>query len=276
LGKKERYSTELSPLVEASLATGKAEGIEAYLAKGSNLPGARANLELAGAFAEVVGEAGLEQPAEAWDLCVGLARLPAERSRQNTPGEFVAFCGVRGIGALGAVSAKPLGTVMDTLKGPSGDARWRLRESVAASIQSLLATHREEVLRELEGWSRGDEWLRMRAVVAGVAEPPLMKDSRIAEEGLKLHKKVMGRVLHARERSSPEFRALRQALGYSFSVIAVARPRDSFAYLEELVASKDDDAIWIVRENLKKDRLRKNFPKEVAALGRAVEKASGE
>jgi len=147
LGKKKEYAMELPPLLEAFPRTGSLEEIETYLAERSNLPGPRANLELAEAFAETIGRMGNGRPAQAWDLCSRLAGLALERAGQNNPGEFAAFCGVRGEGALGTVSDKFLERAMEALKEHSVDDRWRIRESVAASIQMLLVKSRDKVLR---------------------------------------------------------------------------------------------------------------------------------
>jgi len=216
---------------------------------------------------------GNGRPAQAWDLCSRLAGLSLERAGQNTPGEFVAFCGVRGEGALGTVSVNFLESAMEALREHSGDDRWRIRESVAASIQTLLAKSPEKVLRELESWVVADHWLEMRAVAAGVAEPALMKDPKLADAAFKLHRKALDSVLRSDYRKPAEFKALRQTLGYSLSVVAVAKPVESFELMKELLKSGDGVALWIVRENLKKNRLRRGFPKEAAALGGLVERA---
>jgi len=50
-------------------------------------------------------------------------------------------------------------------------------------------------------------------------------------------------------------RALRQALGYTLSVVTAASPETGFHLMEELAALPDPDIIWIVRENMKKKRL---------------------
>jgi hypothetical protein len=46
---------ELPPLLEAFPTTGSLEEVESYLAERSNMPGPRANLELADAFAATLG-----------------------------------------------------------------------------------------------------------------------------------------------------------------------------------------------------------------------------
>jgi hypothetical protein len=66
-------------------------------------------------------------------------------------------------------------------------------------------------------------------------------------------------------RKTDDFKALRRALGYTLSVVVRALPNPGFAWLRELAASSDPDVRWIVRENLKKNRLVKNYPQEVAA-----------
>jgi hypothetical protein len=40
--------------------------------------------------------------------------------------------------------------------------------------------------------------------------------------------------------------------------------------MAELFDSADPDVLWIVKQNLKKNRLLKNFPREVESLGRRL------
>ena len=54
MGKKENHKRDLIDLFEGFVETGDAERLTGYLESNSNLPGRRANLELAEAFAEVI------------------------------------------------------------------------------------------------------------------------------------------------------------------------------------------------------------------------------
>ena len=56
-------------------------------------------------------------------------------------------------------------------------------------------------------------------------------------------------------RRASSVRVLRQALGFTVSVIVAAT--GDFALLEEMAASGDPDLVWVARENLKKARLRR-------------------
>jgi len=140
-----------------------------------------------------------------------------------------------------------------------------MREGVAIGLQKLIAKQGQDVLAELNAWVAKNDWLPMRAVAAGVAEPALLKDDQIAKVALELHKKIFSRMLAAGERRTSEFRILRQALGYSLSVVVCAIPKEGFEYMRRLAGSHDSDVIWVMRENLKKNRLSRNFPDEVAA-----------
>jgi hypothetical protein len=76
--------------------------------------------------------------------------------------------------------------------------------------------------------------------------------------------------MSAGERLSPEFQTLRQGLSYSLSVVVQARPREGFAYLNELAGTHDSDILKIVKANLGKKRLNNNFSNEVAAIARRL------
>lgn len=46
-------------------------------------------------------------------------------------------------------------------------------------------------------------------------------------------------------------------------VVVHALPKQGFEFMAESVDLQDSDVLWIVKENLKKNRLLKNFPEEV-------------
>ena len=110
----------------------------------------------------------------------------------------------------------------------------------------------------------------MRVVAAGVAEPALVKDRSVAERALDLQRKILSRIASAEQREGEEFRALRQTVVYSLSVVVKEIPKEGFGYLRQIARISDPDLKWIVKENLKKDRLVKNFPDEVKAVGKLV------
>jgi hypothetical protein len=182
------------------------------------------------------------------------------------PREFVPFCGAVGIGALGAASPTLFGRAITALRALANDTRWRMREAVPMALVRLTATHRQEVLSALEQWAAEGSLLEMRAVAAGVAEPALLKDRATARTALELHETILERVSELDDRKSDEFRALRKGLGYTLSVVIRALPEEGFALMRQLAAAQDKDVLWIVKENLKKNRLIKNYATEVESI----------
>ena len=263
MGKKERYKEPLIFLLDEFIRTGLAENLMAYLTSNSNLPGPRGNIELADAFAEVAG--GYERDCDKLrSLCIQLSRFSVVEAPVNNPKEFLVFCGARGIGALGTAPSFFL-EALSRLKKLASDARWRTREGVAMALQSMIEEQPKKTLKELSHWVEDKDWLVMRAIAAGVAEPALLKDEETAHAAFELHKQILSRIAVAGERKSSEFKTLRQGLGYSLSVVVREVPQEGFAYMRQLASQKDADVLWIVKENLKKNRLLKNFPEEVAA-----------
>jgi hypothetical protein len=273
MSKKDAYKRELAPLLAALREPGEFEALSTCLLAHSNLPGPRGNLELAAAFAELTSELVLEAPEPVWRSCVQLMGLSVEEAPVNDPREFLAFCGTQAIGAIGSVSSDHFHEAMTRLHAAASDSRWRIREAVAMGLQHLLARERDRTLAELAAWVQPGAWLAMRAVAAGVAEPPLLRDTQTARAALTLHVKILEQLQMAshQERTSAAFKTLRQGLGYSLSVVVAALPPEGFAYLHQLAGSLDRDVQWILNENLKKARLTRNFPEEVAMIKARVE-----
>ena len=269
----EEYKQELAPLVVALLESGKLEGLATYLLAHSNLPGPRGNLELAAAFAALAAEQVLEAPEPLWRCCVQLSGVSSAEAPVNDPREFLAFCGTLAIGAIGSVSLEYYHEAIARLRDAASDSRWRIREAVAMGLQHLLAKERERTLAELAAWIQPGAWLAMRAVAAGVAEPPLLREEQTARAALTLHVKIIEQLQAAgpQERTTAAFKTLKQGLGYSVSVVVAALPPEGFAYLHQLAGSLDSDVQWILKENLKKARLTRNFPEEVAMIKARVE-----
>ena len=270
MSKKEGYREVLTGLMDEFLKTDNQEAIREYLASNSNLPGPRGNLELAYAFADVAESYSAKHPKEMWAVATGLAKVSASEAPANNPKELVPFCGALAIGALGSTHEIFRQNAFAILKKLADDSRWRTREGVAMGIQRLIAKQGQKTLKELDNWVMKNEWLAMRAIAAGVAEPALLKNEEIAKGAFALHKKIFAQILDAGERKSAEFKTLRQALGYSLSVVVCAVPDEGFAYMRQIAKSHDADVLWVLRENLKKNRLVKNFPDEVAVVKKLV------
>jgi len=266
VNKKEGHKQDLANFLCDFLKTSNKEEITEYLISNSNLPSPRANLELANAFAEVVEVYSSRHADTLWNLCLRLIQISSDEAPVNDPKEFLPFCGAYAVGAIGAVRPAFFEEALSYLQELAKDPRWRIREAVAMGIQKLLEKHSRDTLKALEGWIQKSKWLAMRAVAAGVAEPALLRKQQTARGALKLHEKIFAQILSTKERQSEEFKKLRQGLGYSLSVVVCAIPKEGFRFMRQLYGSQDADIQWTIRENLKKNRLIKNFPDEVDSI----------
>lgn len=257
----------LQSLFESYLATGDSAALQHHLARESRLPGPRANLELARAFAETAGAMAAISAPHVWALVQRLTSLSATDAPTNSPDEFIPFCGAWAAGEVGAVVPALRESVLSLLYALAHDERWRLREAVANGIQALLCNDpADAILAALDAWIVPGDWLAMRAVVAGLADPDIVAAPARAEAALAIHRRVLTAMRLAGDRRSEAYRTLRQGLEYTLGVVVQALPKEGFAFLEELAEWRDQDVTRIVRENLKKACLRLRFPDQVTAV----------
>jgi hypothetical protein len=211
-----------------------------YLRSESHLPGPRGNLELA----HVVADLG---DRERIDHFLSFDPLHAP---VNSPDEFLAFCGVEGLGRLIAEGQSDLWPVLRTY---ASDPRWRIREAVAMGLQRVGQADMEMLLAHVETWSTGN-WLEMRAAAAGLAEPVLLREERFILHTLNILDHITNAVETAQERGQ-DFKTLCKGLSYCWSVVVAALPSQGKQAMEPWLSSSDKDVRWIMRTNLKKNRL---------------------
>lgn len=255
----------LEGLLAAALVGGEG-ALVGFLREHSNLPGPRGNLELAWQFADaVMARATRPEAGATWRMVASLAAVGPEEAPTGDPGEFLAFCGTLGAaGFAGDRSRRP--GVWEAIRRAAEDERWRLREAAAQAIQRAVLADPEGARARLQEWAADGSWLLCRAVAAGVADPPLLRDPLWAEAALKLHELILERLSTAGDRHDGGFRVLRQGLGFSLSVVVAAAPQEGFALLRRLAVVPDRDLAWVLRSNLGKGRLARGHAREVDAV----------
>jgi hypothetical protein len=217
-----------------------------YLVANSGLPGPRGNIELAQAVAD------LGTPR----LFVKYLSVDAEPGAPDHEKEYLVFCGVLGLGRLAAEGAKDR---LARLRGYASDPRWRVREAVAMGLQRVGLADMDLLLRTARTWSKGGR-LVQRAAAAGLCEPVLLRDPAHVAEVLGVLDAITVGMLGAADRATEEFRALRKGMGYCWSVAVAALPREGKKRMERWLSSTDPDVAWVMKENMKKNRLAKMDP----------------
>lgn len=218
-----------------------------FLRKESGLPGPRGNLELA----YVVAEEGRKEQFE---------RLLSIKAEENTPEVFLVFCGVVGLGKLAARAPN----LFERLRHYASDSRWRIREAVATGLQLTGDQNMDLLLNEMKKWSRGN-WYEKRAAAATLAEPRLLDQPKHVKQVLRVLDIITASIEKADSPRDESFKVLRQGMGYCWSVVVAALPEAGKPAMEKWLDSEDKDIKWIMKENLKKNRLVKMDPKWVKA-----------
>jgi HEAT repeat protein len=204
---------------------------EPYLTANSGLPGPRGNLELV----EAVGDEAEPEALWRWS---------------TSPDEFLAVCGTAGLGRLIHEDRRALVRLRDL----ASDPRWRVREAVAIALQRLGTEDMPLLLKEMKAWSSGSRY-EQRAAAAALCEPRLLKDLRPARQVLGMLDAITTSLAASTDRRADDFRVLRQALGYCWSVAVAADPERGRSMIERWSGSEDRDVRWIMKSNLGKARM---------------------
>lgn len=223
-----------------------------YLLTHSNLPGPRGNLELLYAFAK-------SADADLAEQCL----VYASEEVSNSPEEFVGMCGVLGYAVL---HRDEIHEVVRFLRPYAAHASWRIREAVAMGIQEISVGRVEQTLVGLAEMAVGNDYEK-RAVVAGLCEPKMLTDPACNRQILRLLTAIT-QGMEPEGKLLPGGEALRKALGYGWSVVVAASPQDGKAAFEGLLALPGKHVRWVLRENLKKNRLIKMDANWVAEMQR--------
>ena len=162
-------------------------------------------------------------------------------------------CGLVGYGRLLAEGRTDR---LPALRAAASDGRWRVREGVVLGLQRLGDADVGALLAEMKRWSSGNP-LERRAAIAAVCEPRLLRDPARARQALDLLDEVTASLVAEPARRSPDVRVLRKSLGYCWSVAVAADPEDGWPRLDRWLAVDDPDVARVIRENLRKARLRR-------------------
>ncbi|HWR60851.1 MAG TPA: HEAT repeat domain-containing protein [Clostridia bacterium] len=219
------------------------ENPDDYLMQESGLPGPRGNLELMQAVAETGSE----------ELFLHLLSFTPDKAPVNSPEEFLAACGTVGLGRL---VSEGRAEYLKLLRNLASDPRWRTREAVAMALQLYGETHMDELLKEMKLWAQGSSYEK-RAAAAALCEPRLLGRKDQVLRVLEILDGITESIADVTDRKDEGFTALRKGMAYCWSVAIVYNKDEGKRLFEGWIGSQDKDIKWILRENLKKDRLKR-------------------
>jgi len=264
--RQDAYRSDLQQLINRAMkpasTTRSVEELEGYMTKHSALPGPRMNTALVGAFADVIGRLVTQPampPVERLEAVLdGWAALSLAGAPANDPREILPSTAVLSYGQVAVARQDWWEDEVAKLRRAASHPGWRVREMVAAALQRMLAADWQRTYQVLTNWLLDDDALVIRASAAAIAEPPLLKSKARGDDALFIQARAvewLARLPQERRREEA-VSVLRKALGYTLSVAIAATPEAGLALLVQLSVSADKDIQWIVRENLKKQRLK--------------------
>lgn len=208
----------------------------AFVSARSGLPGPRANLPLVQAAARAAGPAAID-------------------ALLRDGGEYPAMCAAAALGRRAADPAADPGAAARA-RALATDSRWRVREGVALGLQLLGDDDLDSLVRVVTGWALDPEPLVVRAAIAAICEPRLLRTGSGASAALGACRTATARLqaVPAQRRRDDDVRTLRQALGYCWSVAVAAAPEPGLAAFRALDTA-DADIAWIVAQNSRKKRI---------------------
>lgn len=261
MGKYDEYSEKIRGLLNGKVTISK---LESFISSNSSLPGPRANLELASAFADYFDQDNISD--EVWDMLQKWMDMGSDKAPTNDPREFIPFCEVQALGSLYFhVDEDKQHQIISRLKAAMNDERWRMREAVAMGFQRIAEKDFDVVKKLFQSMVEGSNFLEKRTFVAALAHPPILKEKSHAQFCLEISDDIMDEIVSASENSlnTEDFRVLSKGLEYAISVFVENLPDEGFEMMKKFARVNQKDIRRIIKSNLGKTRLTKKYGKQV-------------
>lgn len=247
MGKKEDLILKLKPILNDKGM------LDEFIVSNANLPGPRANLELAFALADIYDNI---------DVLIEWTGITEDQADVNDPRSFLAFCSAVCLGMT--YTKKKDNRIIAILKNLANDGRWRMREAVAFGFQKIGEANFNELRKIFSAWIKGSNNLEKRAILVSLAHPPFLN-----EENAEFCFEMTDVVLKEMDREK-DFEVLRKGLEFTISVFAAANTKLGFSFINKCIG-KDKVIDKLLKENLKKNRLLKKDPEEVRNIMTKIE-----
>ncbi|UYP46864.1 hypothetical protein NEF87_003149 [Candidatus Lokiarchaeum ossiferum] len=269
MNKKDRLLDLLTPIFEKAIRENNSNSLYQFLIQNCELPGRRANLELAHAFSICVmnDKKALLKSAK-WQLLEGLVSVSEAVAPVNSPKEFLPFSGYIGMGGFVKKNPEYLDKVLQHYKNAAVDGRWRVREAIAQGTKYFIADHADSIFIEFKKWVDEHDFMLIRGALAGLAIPSFLEDQKYSVKLLDLLGDVITIVQQIEEvhYKDDKFIILEKGLKFIISVAVASNPRYGFELMFHWTDGASSKLTKILMENCKKARIAKKFPQEVQAV----------
>jgi hypothetical protein len=256
------------PLGKALLEAiaGRRRTLDALLTRGSHLPGARMNEDLAEAFAQACRTRGSAADA----VALALARLSADEAPGGTASEFLPVCGVYALGARAASDPDERARIVDELHARADDLRFRVRDAVVEALARVGAAAGDGLVREASSWMDG--YFHAAAVVRALGQEEWLSSLREAQPVVERLDEAFALVQDAPRAAArwPGHKALLDALATAPAAIAGRLGVPILDMLIRWAAAKDPALREIVASAIRSRRLAGRLGPEVQRVEAAL------
>jgi len=258
--------------LEVYVDSGRFDSLEYYLLTNSNLPGPRANLELAHVFSDLIEEKGpypyLIEKIIKW------TERDVLSASTGDPGEFLVFCSTVALGGLLLKSDEDFTKlILRHLRSAMNDSRWRVREAAAMAFQRIAERDSHFVLGFFGDLFPKANLLEKRAIIAALAHPPILDERDNCLFALQISERLLEEIsnLTEVEKKSEGFKVLVKGMEYAISVFVAHLPDEGFEILARFASSDSRVITRIIKSNLSKTRLTKKYSAEVDRIKRILD-----
>lgn len=236
------------------LESGDLEELTQYLAENSNLPGPRANLGLASKLAELI--------SSSWTNHTKFLRRCIDFWGDD---EYLRTCRNIALGYLAADHPQEDIWTLDLLYLDNFNDEWRPREAVTIGLTEVLRKREDYMLQLLHRWNEDNDLRVLRNTLVALADPENLRENRGLREALRDYTVKAMTAIRYESNSEPGYQILKKSLGFTISVAAV-EDQEILQLLEMWADSDVKQWKSLLRSNLKKNRLAKNYPEETKRL----------
>jgi len=247
----------------ASALAGKSGDLYAILSRGSGLPGTRANLPLARAFAQACAT-DARGPA----LAERMAKTSADEAPGGSPLEMIPLAGVLAAGACAARQPKAREAMLTVIHDACDDLRFRVREAAPEALAELGAREGPALLAHVGSFAEG--YFHAAALLDALASPAWLPTLHEAEPVVALVERAFDLADRAPRAAVrwPGYKALAEAFERDLATLALRFGEPMLAAAAGFARAGDPHLREVVVRALAERRLRARFPSELAnALG---------
>lgn len=254
----------------ARALAGDVTELYALLSRSSGLPGERANLSLASAFAQ-----SCASDARAASLATRMANLDADEAPGGSALEFLPLCGVLAAGAIAARQPKARAAMIQIIHDACDDLRFRVRDVVPQALAMIGAREGGALLAELEPFTEG--YFHAAALLTAMTSQEWLPQIADAEPAVNSLVRAFELADSAPRSASrwPGYKALIEALESSIAPLALRFGEQVFAAAAGFARTDDPHLRDSIKKALSRDKkLRARFPTELASAMGALDGAT--